>query len=179
MNLRDLPWRPFAWLVSRRPVFEWLRARALQHPYTHIGPDDNRYMWRYWLFNPYGKDADDNVTPPRWTWLPSVRLHLIMRPDKDRHLHDHPWNARTIVLKGYYIEEREPTYRSRCVFVPIFTRLRGYTGRLLFGQYHRIRAVPEDGVWTMFWTWKKRGTWGFNVDGQKVHYKEYLKENDI
>ena len=55
-----------------------------------------------------------------------------------------------------------------------FVRERGYTGRLLFGQYHRIRRVPAEGAWTLFITWRKQGTWGFLVDGAKVPWRKYL-----
>lgn len=58
-----------------------------------------------------------------------------------------------------------------------FTRLRGYTGRLLFGQYHRIREVPPTGVMTLFITWRKLGSWGFRVNGQKVPWRVYLKKD--
>lgn len=142
-------------------------------PYNHITSADGSdvYMYRYWLFNPYGKDANGDPTPARWPWLPSVRIHIIMRADGDRHLHDHPWNARTIVLENWYREERIEIPGGK------YLRGRGYTGRLLFGQYHRIAEVADGGVMTMFFTWRKRGTWGFLVDGKKVPWREYLGIN--
>lgn len=196
------PWRALAWLVTREKVFVWLLRRAFRTPYSHITSADGSdvYMRRYWLFNPYmseaGARASGSDAAPRRSWwrevLPSVRIHHIKRADQDRHLHDHPWNARTIVLKGWYEEERycgetaedhakrellakhqhgryygaDSTRRS--------LRIAGYTGRLLFGQYHRITAVPAAGVWTLFITWRKRGSWGFDVDGVKVPWREYL-----
>lgn len=166
--MRDLLWRPLVWLVTWAPVFAWLQRRGAANPYTHITSADGQdtYMFRYWIFNPFGKDAEGDPLPARWSWLPSVRLHRIMRGDHDRHLHDHPWNARTIVLRGFYADYRN----ARCA--PL--RQRGYTGRLLFGQFHRILYVNTDGVWTLFFTWKYRGTWGFDVDGVKVPWREYL-----
>lgn len=165
-------WRRVAWLVTRGPITRWLIARAWAHPYSDITSRDGReiYMRRGWVFNPYGKDADGKVLPPRLPWLPSIRVHHIMREDRDRHLHDHPWNARTIVLHGWYSEERKGAWYSNYNFA-------GYTGRLLFGEYHRITRVPKSGVYTLFFTWKKRGSWGFDVDGVKVHYREYLKND--
>lgn len=146
------------------------------------------YMGRWWLFNPYPAPGD--YARKGWRdWLPSIRIHHIMRPDTDRHLHDHPWNARTIVLHGWYAEERysdlwDKAERERfiqkrgpaAVALLLRERLRqrGYTGRLLFGEYHRISAVSNGGVWTMFITWRKRGTWGFDVEGTKVPWREYL-----
>jgi hypothetical protein len=167
--MREAAWRALAWLASRGPVFEWLRRRALATPYSHIGPEENRYMWRYWLFNAYGKDAAGEITPPRWPSLPSARLHLIMRPDRDHDKHDHPWDFRTLVLKRWYSELRDgPTGDTYHV------RRRGDTASLRFGEYHRITEVAEDGVWTLFITWQKRGSWGFNVNGVKVPWREYL-----
>lgn len=163
--MRNFIWSILARLALRHGLA--LVKRAMRTPYSHItGPDGSVYMRRFWLFNPYGKDPEGEILPPRWSWLPSIRVHHIMRPDSDRHLHDHPWNARTIVLDGWYDEERPGRFCHR--------RREGYTGRLLFGQYHRIDKISAGGVWTLFFTWRKRGTWGFLVDGKKVPWREYL-----
>lgn len=191
--MRNLLWRLVAFIVTRPTVTAWLITRAHRTPYFHITSQDGSsiYMGRWWLFNAYGRGPDGESLPARWPWLPSVRVHHIIRPDSDRHLHDHPWNARTIVLDGCYTEERptsgmprdELLHAGGFVLPPnepkraIFHRRAGYTGRLIFGQYHRISTVSEGGVWTMFWTWRKQGTWGFDVDGVKVPWREYLNEN--
>lgn len=177
--IRDIAWRAVARMVTMPVVTDWLIARAQRTPYTHITSRDGSdvYMGRWWLFNPYSKDADGDPAPARWPWLPSIRVHWIRRPDNDRHLHDHPWNARTIVLRGWYLEEL-PQGAPDAVWLGGKTcwrwRERGNTGRLLFGEYHRINAVSQDGVWTLFFTWRKRGTWGFDVDGVKVPWRRYL-----
>ena len=185
--MREFLWRAIASIVSRPRVAQWLIERAQRTPYSPIMSRDGAdlYMDRWWLFNPYGKDAQGNATAPRWSWLPSIRVHHILRADSDDHLHDHPWNARTIVLRNLYVEER-PT--AACTgreltqeaydFIgdrAIFWRLAGHTGRVLFGAYHRISHVPAGGVYTLWFTWRYRGTWGFNVDGVKVPWREYLK----
>lgn len=161
--MNELFWRIVARIVSRPAITAWLIRRAQRTPYTHIMSPDGRscYMGRWWLFNPYPSSG----AAKRWDWLPSVRIHHIMRADQDRHHHDHPWDARTIILRGYYCEERG---NRLCL------RERGSTATLKFGEYHQISMVPEDGVWTLFITWKYRGTWGFLVDGQKVPWRQYL-----
>lgn len=170
--MRELVWCLIARYVARPTVHAWLIEKST--PYTHIyGPDESLYMGRWWLFNPYRTHGGG--TGRKWAdWLPSVRLHHIVRPDADRHLHDHPWNARTIILKGWYIEERPVAGNEN--LRTVYRRGEGYTGRLLFGQYHRISKVSEKGVWTLFITWRKKGTWGFLVDGKKVPWREYLGE---
>lgn len=152
--------------LARPAVVEWLIRRAKRTPYVHItGPDGSVYMERYWLFNPYphGSSGEGNRFPI------SIRLHRIMRPDGDHHLHDHPWNARTFILRGWYWEERGPWLVSGHI-----ARTEGATASLRFGEYHRITKVSSGGVWTLFVTGKKRGTWGFNVDGVKKPWREYL-----
>lgn len=158
-------WRMVAFIVCRPRVTSWLIRRAMRTPYTHLTSADGRdiYMFRYWLFNPY-----DNASGTcRFAWCPiSVRIHHICRHDLDRCLHDHPWNARTVILRGGYAEVRE----SGLMF-----RFEGDTAGLRFGEYHRIVQVDEElGAWTLFITGRKRGTWGFLVDGKKVPYREYL-----
>lgn len=151
-------------IVSHPSVFKYLLARAKKTPYTHIyGVEDNElYMERYWLFNPYPVSGGKR----HFDWLPlAIRIHKIVKEDNDRHLHDHPWNARTFILNGWYNEERLNGFNRR---------KRGDTSRLNFGEYHRITEVCEDGVYTLFVTGKYRGTWGFLVDGAKVKYREYL-----
>jgi hypothetical protein len=166
MNPVNTFWQLTARAIATHPrLVQWLIERAQRTPYAHITSADGQstYMGRWWLFNPYphGSDGDGR----RWAWLPSVRIHHIMRDDQDRDHHDHPWNARTIILQGYYIEERGDQ---------IITRIPGDTAALRFGEYHRIAAVSAAGVWTLFISGKKRGTWGFLVDGHKVPWREYL-----
>ena len=151
-------------IVSHPKVFNYLLNKAKKTPYSNIyGVEDNElYMERYWLFNPYPASG----VKRRYSWFPlAIRIHKIVKPDNDSHLHDHPWNARTFILKGWYVEERFDSW---------YVRRAGETSRLNFGEYHRITHVSEGGVYTLFVTGKYRGTWGFLVDGLKVNYKKYL-----
>lgn len=184
-------WRVVAAIVSRRVVANWLIARAHHTPYTPIKSRDGSevYMWRGWLFNPYPEHHDGNERPKWREMLPSVRVHHIRRADSDAHLHDHPWNARTIILRNWYEEERpgdifnqgeswrdyrEVEGNTHLTPREVDTRRVGYTGRLLVGQFHRISEVAPDGAWTLFITWKYQERWGFRVNGKKVPYREYL-----
>lgn len=181
-------WNLIANIVSRPAVADWLIRRAKRTPYQHITSADGAsvYMGRWWLFNAYPGAYGDHPQPRHIPWLPSVRIHHICRADQDRDLHDHPWNARTIILRGWYHEERPldavspwDVVCSDIVHAEEGMRVQlqrsiGYTGQLLFGQYHRISEVSPGGVWTMFITGRKRGTWGFLVDGQKVPWRTYL-----
>lgn len=176
--LAPMAWWVVAKIVSIRPIADYLIRRAMKTPYTHLPG----YMNRYWLFNAYSKVNGKETTPIHW--LPSIRIHHILRRDQDRHKHDHPWNARTIILKDFYLETKVMQYghlkagpREGTYFevTDTFKRGQGDTSPILFGDYHSITHVPEGGVWTLFITFGYQGTWGFLVDGVKVPWYEYME----
>ena len=186
----------FAAKILAHPfVVSYLIERAKRTPYQHIlSPDRTQtYMERYWLFNPYPTQAERDAikasgAKPKWRFPISVRLHCIRTPDIDRHLHDYPWNARTIILRGSYVESRKQLVRDLpkewgCFEDVWYKRLAGDTARILFESYHRIvnihPAPGEDGVWTLFITGKFRGDWGYDVDGIKIPHHEYNKGNAL
>lgn len=158
-------WNLIAKVCAKPAVSEWLIKKAQKRPYLHIyGENGEMYMGRWWLFNPY-----PNAEEKRKNWFPiSVRIHHIQKEDDDRHLHDHPWNARTMIIKGGYVELKEDG--------EMYCRSPGDTAGLKFGEYHRIVEVAPEGAWTIFITGKYRGTWGFLVDGVKVQWRKYLEK---
>lgn len=178
--MREAFWRVVARVLSRPAVRDWLVLRALDRPYSDIVSRDGQevYMKRWWLFNPYRR-TEAGEAKRNWLMqrLPSVRVHLIRKGDSEPHMHDHPWNARSIILTGGYAEE----VHAHPKLVPWMrkpTRLRmrvaGDTTLLRFGEYHRIDEVSEGGALTLFITWGYRGTWGFLVGGEKIPYHTYL-----
>ena len=181
-------WRILAKVLARPAIADWVIARAKLTPYQHITSADGTemYMGRWWLFNPYSRETHK---PALW-WCPwSFRIHHILRPDEDRDLHDHPWNARTIILRGWYTEERLELATSVDMLTPgrpllwlpddeirklaTVQRNPGDTARLNHGEYHRIDQVSHGGVITLFITSKWRGDWGFLVNGVKVPWRTY------
>lgn len=164
---------------------------AKKHPYSHLGD----YMGRWWVFNPY-HDKEGNPAERNWLMrqLVSARIHHIRRPDADRHLHDHPWHAQRIVLRGWYTEEVEEdslTYHElthdTLVKVtyntyydePRFERtlFAGDTKPLKAGEFHRITEVSDGGVFTLFITGKWQKVWGFQLDDRTfVPHKEYFAQ---
>lgn len=126
-----------------------------------------------------------------------VFLHQIHRPDKDRHLHNHPWPwASGIILTGGYDEVRtsglngSPEYfRYRSLWWNLrnvletfwlkgpkeFWTWRGYprASHLYENTYHRILTV-EPNTFTLFLAGPRSKDWGFNVDGEHVPSRTYL-----
>lgn len=145
------------WAGIARLLFRWtwltekLILSALDRPH-HKQLDD--YMNRWWVL-------------PRTKWLPfAIRLHLIKRADHGRHLHNHPGDFRTFVLRGWYVEKRGGKYK---------TLNAGQTNFVPKEAYHEIAAVAENGVLTMvieYGRWKGK-PWGFDVDGTHVDHEFY------
>ncbi|SFD07419.1 hypothetical protein SAMN05216577_11616 [Pseudomonas citronellolis] len=175
--MKTFLWNLLARQLARPRVAEALIHYAKRTPYMHLPSNENpSYMERYWVFNPY--DRETNV--PRWASLIpwSFRVHHIKREDTDRHMHDHPWDARTIILKGWYVEKRLVDDADWCERFgrdhTLHIRRRGDTAPLRFGEYHSITEVSEGGVYTLFISGRWRGVWGFLVNGVKVPWKKYL-----
>jgi len=148
-------WQLIALILSKPFIADWLIEHAQRTPYNHIvDRAGTLYMQRWWLIKP--------------GFLPfSIRVHHIVRPDADRHLHDHPFNYRTIILRGGYVEED--------VFGEFDIRVSGDTVKATANTFHRISHVDhKDGAWTLFIMGRRRNQWGFMVDGHKVHWTEYL-----
>lgn len=174
-------WMLIAFLLSRPLIANWLIERARKTPYTHItGPDGSIYMERYWLFNSY-QQGPDKQERSKYPWFPwNIRLHWIRRADEGPHMHDHPWNARTFILRGGYVEVREfgsAVYdedgRKISGGTKVFTRPTGSTAFIGYNLYHMITQVTPGGAWTLFISGPYKGTWGFLVDGVKIKWRTY------
>lgn len=158
LAIDEAGWQFLGRMAAQQGVRERIIQEALKTPYFDL----DGYMERYWLFNPF--DQVNGVECYRVPELPSIRIHHILRADLARHPHDHPWNARTIILKGWYKEVRDGVE---------YLRVEGDTATLNFGEYHHISEVSPGGVWTMFIMDVYEGGWGFLVDGVKVPWREY------
>lgn len=197
--MSEFIWRPLARFIAKPRIADAIIRFAKRTVYSHLPTnEDPSYMERYWVFNPY--DRTTQKTRLGWLCPISIRVHHIKREDLDRAHHDHPWNARTIILKGWYIEKRmatngagqwsPPDQLGRREWIPATTlhiRRPGQTAALGFGEYHTICEVSDGGVYTLFITGKWRGVWGFFQQhmpvgappgtyfiGSKISWKKYL-----
>lgn len=101
------------------------------------------------------------VTP----WF-QIMLHRIYRPDRQRDLHDHPWDFLSIILWGRYIETTVAGDR----------RCRWWNWKRATDR-HSIKWCSRRPVWTLVFTGPRQRTWGFWVDGGTtfVQWQDYEK----
>jgi hypothetical protein len=189
------------YLLSRPRIRDWIINRAMRTPDDPIYAGDNSgrvYMARYWLFNPLTK-KDNGEWVRKYPLLPfSIRVHNILLPDADRHLHDHPFNARTWIMRGGYEELRaeevdgyrsffdeanvvgemdiRDQYDNEQYIGVLYARPPGSTTTLAHEQFHKITRLydPVNGAWTCFAFGDYVGPWGFLVDGVKMLHREYI-----
>ena len=155
---------------------DWIVARARRTPYFDLPG----YMRRDWLI-PYRAEIGDGTGPVSFrkrplAWLIqhfdiAIRVHEILRSDNERHPHSHPWSYLSIILRNYYLEERYDSEGNLIAY-----KLCG-PGSVLWrpaGSLHRLKLDDGKPVTSLFITFKKQGSWGFQVDGKIINHREYL-----
>lgn len=185
----------FRWLLPRLVTFLKLPKRTIMRG------DDQVYLERYYLFGEPGglKYFPEASRSMRWwqkalTRLPLVYLHRFLASDEDFDLHNHPWEATSIILAGGYVEERrvedsvafwltfggvtgkvkEPCFRVLTVeYDP------GDINPLRAGTFHRV-TLKEHDCWTVIRVGKRVQSWGFwNRDtGDFLQWREHAKKRE-
>lgn len=168
--MRDAIWRWIAFVITHTSIAERIIAsRNRLTPYFNL----DGYMERWWWMPSFLLTFDKQIAAYRpWAWLPfRIRLHHILQADADAVLHDHPFNWRTIVLRGFYIEE-DVTGKE-------YVRLAGDTRAATCETFHRINRVSTRGVWTLFFMSKKHQEWGFMAGDppRRIHWVTYESKN--
>ena len=126
----------------------WSRGKLQLPPDFVIG--DN-YLRRWWIVprNPFA----------------NVYLHEILHSDDDRALHDHPWDNRTFVLEGGYIEHTPEG---------VFERKAGDVIARKASDAHRLE-IPEGGrAVSIFMTGPVIREWGFHCPQGWRHWREFV-----
>ncbi|MCZ7644776.1 MAG: hypothetical protein M5U26_05755 [Planctomycetota bacterium] len=124
-----------------------------------------------WPFTERIKTPEGEPYLTRYTLLhlPGLRvyLHHLHRADEDRHLHDHPWNFTSLVLKGGYVEETLAGSREHRPGAVIRHRAE---------DVHRVASLPKGSAWTLVFCGRKRRSWGFLVEQNWVDSSAYLRD---
>lgn len=92
----------------------------------------------------------------------SARYHHILKSD-GQHLHDHPWDFLSVILRGTYLETTEHGEREHG---------RGSVLIRKAEDLHRL-TLPTGPVWTLVVVGVARRTWGFDTPDGWIHWSEY------
>ena len=117
--------------------------------------DNEPYLERYYIFLKNRKNFPFNIF-----------IHKFLKSDPDN-LHNHPWDFRTIILKGGYWEHRETGK---------FWRGRGTYNYAPANTFHRVELdenIPY--CWTLFIPSASKQDWGFKTINGWVQNDEYFK----
>lgn len=147
----------------------------------------HKLLWRYTAHLPFREITDNGVPYLQRYWVgrrkgKNYYLHLFVGSDPARGLHTHKWFAWSLVLVGWYMEQRRWGYRK----ISWFNRIDPDTA-------HRV-VLPKDYnsrykgayCWTLFFHHSENDfpDWGFEreVEGHPgarlyVPY-DYAKEGD-
>lgn len=129
------------------------------------------YMHRWWLSRPvqHGGATEHGA-----------RVHQILRSDTGRHLHDHPFDSTSIILRGCYYEETPVDQSQPCSLDSVQKVTKCHSaGDVVHRRAedrHRLILPPGKDCWSLFLVGPKRREWGFHVPqapGEWVHWKEY------
>ena len=145
---------------------------AWLHPLI-VAPDGEPYLYRWYVIPNNDRG--------------NVMLHIQVKSDPERPLHDHPWDNQSVILSGGYDEIYDP--------MPWLPQKIPYSREMRQGnvvtrkaeEAHRL-ILPPDIPYTMtlFTTGPKRRAWGFwypdgwhdakrhvaDRDGKSVHVTE-------
>ena len=114
------------------------------------------------------KSKAGDVHFKRWQILKtpfgSIWLHAIHKADTDKHLHNHPWDFISVVLRGSYYEQ-----------TPLGNK-RQHPGKINIRSgegYHKILEVESEVVYTLFFATKPKRQWGYRVAGKFIDHLTY------
>lgn len=148
-----------------------------------------------------GEGADKTIYLRRWYLWRSKRgqvfLHQFFRSDDDPDPHDHPWNFRTLVLKGAYTDQQyrfvpwapdspmaSKPYDGRKGFRYFAgnERVRWYAKRDATHIHRVILDTDKKGlfkqVWTLVLTTGYERKWNFVTQDEIVYWRQYLNQWD-
>lgn len=102
----------------------------------------------------------------------NLYVHHILQSDQDRHFHDHPWNFRSLILRG--------SYRERVSYPPYFFSIHSYRYQAGEIAYHERRdahhiTLLTPSVWSLVLTTGRKRDWGYQTKNGWVDHQTYRK----
>lgn len=129
------------WINTK--IRSWLDRFCANCPTRRIDSDGKDYLFRVYLWHIGGF---------------RFYLHKFVGGDGDRWIHDHPFNALSIILVGSYQEEHLAAF-SHPELITKSSRRR-FINFVPAGKFHRIGDI-EKPTWTLFIHAPHHKSWGF------------------
>lgn len=158
-------------------LVNWLIARAQRTPYFDLEHEGSLYMQRWWLRKPPGHGAHESTYDNKKSGI-GIRIHRIMRSDRGRDLHDHPWTNISIVLRGGYWEIL-PIYQGQDPHFDAhaYKRIWRGPGSIVIrraGTRHRLEVQQGRSAWSLFIMGPWQRDWGFHTPFAWVYWRNYI-----
>ena len=132
------------------------------------------------------RSKDGELHFKRWRlistpWF-SIYIHGIYKEDEDLHLHDHPWNYTSLILRGYFTERSmsydviksdDSEWRNKRVSERVIGPFRLINRKA--EQFHKILKLHSKAVYTLFFVGKRKREWGYDVNGKWIDHETYRK----
>jgi hypothetical protein len=124
------------------------------------------WRWRFWGFE-ISSDMIAHDYMRRWRLVTPwgcLRVHHILRSDRDRHFHDHPMDFVSLILRGGYVEYQPNSQARVC-----------RPGDVVVHRAEDLHFLKLRGnsAWTVLVTGPFRRTWGFATEDGWVAAGEY------
>lgn len=136
--------------------------------------------WGLWERKAIGPAEDPMLVRYRVIRTPwfGLFIHKLLREDRSRHPHDHPWPFVSAVLVGGYREELAERFQHRGTRATFRERGPGSTRALpATGLWHRFVHLHRQPTWTLVLVGRKCNQWGFLLaDGTTVDAEAYAPE---
>ncbi len=143
------------------PLFTMIKNQVSKRaPDKTIGPDHDPYMRRWYIL-------------PHNPWF-NVYLHQILRSDRERELHDHPWDNWSYIVEGAYYEHQEVQLFKNLdhKFICPFPLWKGKSKFRKAEHKHRIEIMSP--VWSIFIIGPKKRDWGFWQGDKFIPWQEFV-----
>lgn len=131
--------------------------------------------WCLWRWTDVDSEYITRLHVLKTPWF-AVCLHWINKPDPEPYLHDHPVSFLSLVLRGWYAEDRDTFGRKRFY---VMRRWYNWVRASRFDR-HNIVGVSPGGALTLCLMGPKRQEWGFHIpkmgygtEKRWVYWKDY------
>lgn len=126
--------------------------------------------WCFWRWTDVDSEYIVRLHILKTPWF-AICLHWILKPDPEPFLHDHPVSFLSLVLRGWYREERMTAPEGLHI-----NRVRWYNFiRARITDRHTIIACAPKTL-TLCFMGPKTREWGFHTETGWIHWRTYYRD---